>query len=259
MIDAHCHLEQKEYDQDLDKVIKKCKDFGIKAIISNCAHPKDFEKAKKISQDYKDFVFLVGGVHPAEVENLTDGKIEKAFNWLRENKDVLYGIGEQGLDYFWIKDQKLREKQKELFVKSIKLAKDLDKVLVVHTRDAHEEVIRILEENGAKKVQLHMWGDNKFVKEIIDNNWYVSVGPVIAHSKKHKKVVRDMPIERLMLETDSPWFGGNDSEGKVLRGDPTNILIPAEEIAKIKKVSLKEVFEICGKNAVNLFSLPIRV
>ena len=156
MIDSHCHLEQKDYDSDRDAVIEKCKAEGIKAVISSCAHPNDFNKGKEIVERYKNFVFLAAGIHPHYAKELTDKEIESAFNWLRDNANILSGIGEQGLDYSWAKEPKWREKQQKLFIKLIELAKELNKVIIVHARDSHSDVIRILEQQEAEVVQLHM-------------------------------------------------------------------------------------------------------
>lgn len=242
----------------MNEVVKELKK-ELKAVVTVATEPKFFERGLEIAEKYRSFAFLSAGIHPEFVKEISQEQIEKAFEWLKENEKSLVGIGESGLDYFWVKEPEWREKQKGLFEKSIALAKELDKVLVVHTREAHEQVIEILEKNRAEKVQLHMWGGNSFVKTILDHGWFVSVGPVVKTSKKHQKVVRDLPLELLLLETDSPWFGLKDSEGKPLRGLPTNIKIPAEEIAKIKDLEFKEVWEECGKNAVKLFKLPIRI
>lgn len=229
----------------------------LKAVVTVATEPKFFQRGLDIAEQNKGFVFLSAGIHPEFVKEMTDAEMEKGFEWIRENEGKLVGIGETGLDYFWVKEPEWKEKQKELFIRSMELAKELDKVLVVHTREAHEQVIEILEKNRAERVQLHMWGGNGFVKPIIDHGWHVSVGPVVKTSKKHQKVVHNLPLELLMLETDSPWFGGKTAEGKPIRGLPANIKIPAEEIAKIKGIEFKEVWGECGKNAAKLFRLPV--
>jgi TatD DNase family protein len=251
MIDTHCHLEVMD---NYDEVIQRAKAAGLNAIISPATEPKSFEKGLKIMEENKGFVFLGAGIHPEYIKDITEEDIEKAFNWIRINKDNIVGIGEQGLDYFWIKEESWREKQKELFRHSIELTKELDKVNIVHTRDAYEDTVKILEKEAPGRVQLHMWGEHKFTDAINDNGWFVSVGPIAARSKKHKKVVRDTPIEQLMLETDSPWFGGKSPDGKLL-GEPTNIKIPAEKIAEVKEMTVEEVMQICAKNAEKLFKL----
>ena len=255
MIDSHCHLELMK---NADDVIARCKDAGMKAGVSPSTHPKDFPKGLELSRKHKGFMFMGAGVHPEYVKDLAQSDIDKAFAWIREHEKDIVGVGEQGLDYFWIKEPYWQEKQKELFAKSIEFAKELDKVLIVHTRDAHADAMQILEKHNAERVQLHMWGENRFASAIKDRGWLVSVGPVSARSKSHKRVIRDIPMENLMLETDSPWFGGKDESGRLL-GEPTNIKIPAAEIAEIKGMDITEVGRACAKNAAKLFRLPVRI
>ncbi len=270
MIDSHCHLEQKDYSKDLDAVIDRCKKAGIKALISSCPDPRDFDRALEVAKKYKGYVFLAAAIHPEYIKEFPQKEIDSYFELLRKNKNNLVGIGETGLDYFWVPEPKWREKQKELFVRFIEFSKELKLPLMVHTRDevasqhsfsraetAHEDVVKILEQEGAKKVHLHMWGGREQIETINRNGWYISVGPIIATSKNHKKVVRDIPLERIMLETDSPWFGGRTPNGKPMRGEPTNIKIPAQEIADVKKLSFEEVWKACGENAKRFYSLSV--
>ncbi len=254
MIDSHCHLE---YMENAGEVVERCRK-SIRAVVSVATHPKDFDKGLNLAKENKGFVFLAAGIHPESVRELDEKDVANAFRWITDNSGAIVGIGEQGLDYNWVEETSLREKQKELFVKMIRLSKELDKMIIVHTRDAHEDVMKILEKERAERVQMHMWGEPADVKAISDHGWYVSVGPIVATSKKHKKVVRDMPIELLMLETDSPWFGGKDASGKLL-GEPTNIRIPATEIAKIKEMPPDDVWKACGENAIKAFRLPVKL
>ncbi len=257
MIDSHCHLEVKDYNKDLDAVIERCKKAGIKALISSCANPKDFEKSISIAEQFKGFVFIVAGIHPEYIKEVSSEEIKNLMGKIKNNEDKIYGIGETGIDRFWVKEPDLQEKQKELFARFIELAKSLDKPVVVHTREASDDVIEMLKQYSVKKAHLHLWGSHKHVKEIIDNGWHISVGPIITRSKVHKKIVRDMPLDRVMLETDSPWFGGKTPEGKPLRGEPTNIKIPAEKIAEIKKISFDEVWKACGENAARFYGIKV--
>lgn len=263
MIDVHCHLEQKDYDADRDAVVAKCKAAGIKALITVCAHPNDFEKTMQIIAAYPNFVFAIAAIHPEYIKDIKQAEIDAFFEILKQNKKQLIGIGEAGLDYFWVKEPEWQLKQKQLFIQFIDLAKQLKKPLTVHTRDAHDDVVKVLEQEDARDVHLHMWGDNHLVKRIIELGYHVSVGPIIERSKKHKKVVRDITLDRLFLETDSPWFGkviGTTQEGKLKRerGDPTNARIPAEKIAEIKKISVEEVIAATTSNAVGFWRLPVK-
>lgn len=252
MIDAHCHLEQPEFQKDLDDVIGLCRKEGLKAVVSSCANPKDFDRSLEIVNKYKNYVFLCASIHPEYVKELTQRETDEYFEELKENKDKLVAVGETGLDYFWVKENDWREKQKEMFIQHIELSKELGLPLVIHCRDAFEDVLKILEQENAKRVLLHMWGNKEYAKRIIENKYSVTVGPIIDRSKDHEKLVRGLPIENIMLETDSPWFGQNKEKGM-----PTNVKIPCEKIAEIKKVDVCYVSDITDKNAIEFFSLPI--
>ncbi len=262
MIDSHCHLESKDYDSDRKDVIERCKKAGIRALISVSASIHDFDKALEIAAHNKNFVFTAAAAHPEYIKELRDDELDAFFLKLRENRDNIVGIGECGLDYFWVKEKEFQEHQKELFLRFISLSKELKKPLMVHCRDANQDVIDILESEGAKKVHLHLWGGKGFEKKIQDNGWLISVGPIIATSKTHRKIVENLPLENIMLETDSPWFGEmveKDGVKKRLRGEPTNIRISAEKIASEKGLAFEKVWEQCGKNAVKFYDLPVRL
>ncbi len=250
MIDVHCHLEQKDYDVDREEVINKCKE-KLKAIITSCAHPNDLEITIDIVKRYKGFVFATLGIHPEYIgENLN---IEDFIEKVKENKDNIVGIGEVGLDYHWVKEENLREKQRKLFRFFINFAKELNLPLVIHSREAMQDTIKILEEEKAENVLMHLFGERKFISKIIENGWFISVGPILLTSKNHKKIVKEMPIEKIMLETDSPWFGF----GK--RNEPIAIIKVAEKIAEIKKTDFNNVWNKCGENAKRFFDLPIEI
>lgn len=258
MIDAHCHLEQKEYEGEMDAVIKSCKAAGLKAIVTSCARPQDFARTMSITGKYTNFVFPTIGIHPEFIKEITPKAIDAFFDIIRKNSDKIVGIGETGLDYNWVKEPEWREKQKELFIRMIGLANELKKPLVIHAREAYEDVIDILEQESAKHVQMHMFGANQLVNRVMDNGWHVSMNAIILKSKKHKKVARDMPLDKLMLETDAPWLApeGWSPDGKqTKRNDPRAIRMVAEKIAEIKKLPFEEVWQQCGKNAVEFFKL----
>lgn len=254
MMDAHCHMEQAAYNNDLGNVVENCKKENIKAIISSCTEPKDLKRSLEISNEFKNYIFLCAALHPQFVKEFNQKQIENYFAELKENKRNLVAIGECGLDNFWIKEDSWREKQKELFIQHIELSKELRLPLVVHTRDAWEDCLKILEQEDVKKVLLHLWGSKErdHLERIIENNYYITVGPLIGMNKSRKKIARDLPLENLMLETDSPWFGQNKE-----RGLPTNVKIPCQEIAEVKKVDFNFVSDTTDDNTIKFFSLKI--
>jgi len=250
MIDVHCHLEQKDYDKDRDGVIEKCK-RELKAIITCSCHPDDFDLTMEMVEKHKNFVFATVSIHPEYIKEIEHLRVDDFLKKIEENKEKIVGIGETGLDFI-IEEPEWREKQKELFIKFIDLAKSLNLPLVIHARKAFAEAVEILEKFGAKRVLMHFFTAKELLPKIIKNNWSISVNTTLLNSKKIKKIVRDLPIEKIMLETDSPWLG---PEGK--RNDPLSVKIVAEEIAKIKKVEFKKVDEITNQNAKGFFNLPI--
>lgn len=250
MIDVHCHLEQKDYDKDRDELIEKYKK-ELKAVITSCANPKDFELTINLIKKHKNFVFGTFSIHPIYIKDVSQEKKNKYFKKLRENKDKIVAIGETGLDYYKIRQENWREKQKELFREHIKLANQLKKPLVIHSRDSSSDALQILEKSGFEKVDFHMFSGRKYLSRVKKNNWNISMNAIVLRSKNHKKIIRDMPLEKLMLETDAPWLA---PEGG--RNNSLTIKKVAEKIAKIKKVSYKEVWEKSGKNAIDFFGLP---
>jgi len=248
MIDSHCHLEQKDYDPDREEVILNCKK-ELKAVVTCCAHMRDFNKSLEIIKKYPNFVFLTAGFHPEYISEVPENKINKYFEELAKNKKYLVGIGECGMDYHWVKEPEWREKQKELFVKHINLAKELNLPLVIHSRDAEKECLEILKEQKAKRVLLHYFSDKDLIPEVIETSYFVSVNTSVFRSKTTKKIIKKIPIEKLMTETDAPWLGF----GK--RNTPLSVKLVAEKIAEIKKLSFEEVDKITTENAVKFFGL----
>jgi TatD DNase family protein len=251
MIDAHCHLEQNDYDSDRDDVIEKCKK-QLNAAVTCCAHPDDFNLTMEITEKYKNFIFATFSIHPIYIKDISDKQKDEFLELLVSNKDKTVAIGETGLDYFHVKENLWQQKQKELFIEFIGLSKELKKPLVIHSRDSMEDAIKILEQEDAKNVLMHLFGARKLLQRVIENNWFISVGPIVQRSKDHKKIVRDMPFDKILLETDSPWFG---PEGK--RNEPTAVSIVANRIAEIKKTTLKEVDNITTQNSIRFFDLKI--
>lgn len=256
MIDCHAHLEQDDFNKDRQKVIDSLKK-KMKAVVTCCADPKDWKRTKEMVEKNRGFVFATAGVHPEFIKDIPAEEIKSFFDVIKKEakEGNIVGIGEVGLDFYWIKESVLRDKQKELFIKFINLSKELNLPLVIHSRDAYLDTIVILEQQGmkGKKVLLHLFPDHKLVGKIIENGWNVSIGPSIQRSKGIRKLARDLPIENIMTETDSPWFGEGEE-----RGLPTNTFKAAEKIAEIKGISMAEVEKQTEKNAIAFYGLKLK-
>jgi len=200
---------------------------------------------------HKNFVFATVSIHPEYIKEIEQLNVDEFFRKIEENKEKIVGIGETGLDFI-IEEPAWREKQKELFKKFISLVKDLNLPLVIHARKAFAETIEILEECKVKKVLMHFFTAKELLPKIIKNKWSISVNTMLLNSKKIKKIVKDLPFEQIMTETDSPWLG---LEGK--RNDPTSVKLVIEKIAEIKKVDFEEADKITSQNAIAFFNLKI--
>ncbi|MFH0831476.1 MAG: TatD family hydrolase [archaeon] len=252
MIDVHCHLEQKDYNKDREDVINRCRK-ELKAVITSAARFKDFNLTLSLAKEYPDFVFAILGLHPADIKELDEKIIADSIDFISQNKEKIVAVGEVGLDYYWIKEQEQRKRQKKLFERMIKLAKAINKPLVIHSREAGDETLDILQKEKAGKVLLHLFNTKEHIQRVIESNYSISIGPAILKSKDIRKIARDMPLEKIMLETDSPWFGFG------ARNTPLAIRKVAEEIAKIRKLDFEEVWKTTGGNAINFFNLPLQI
>jgi len=263
MIDSHCHVEWKSYDSDRDALISKWKK-ELKAVVSSCSRPQDFDKALAFTTRYSGFVFLCAGFHPEFMKDISADEKKAYFEKVRKNRDRLVAIGEIGLDYDWIKEPAEQEKSRKLFEEMLNLAKELELPVVIHSRNSHKDVLDILEKHKLPKVYLHMWGghQDEFMKRVLAAGYFVGANTIIYTSKSYKKVVRDVPLDRLLLETDAPWLSLK-KEGDAwkidpkARNEPTSIRLVAEKIAEIKGLPFEAVWKTCGENAVRFYSLPL--
>jgi len=253
MIDSHCHLEWKDFDPDRDRVIEDCKKGGLKAIITSCARMADMEKSLGIAQKHRGFVFLTTGLHPEFVKDISEKDVEVFMDFVKENGDDIVGIGEIGLDYHWVRESRWQEKQKDMFRRMLEFCREVKKPAVVHSRDASQDTIKILEDFGGR-IQWHMFTDRKVLPQVLEKDWMVSINTLILRSKDVRKIARDMPLERILLETDSPWLG---PEGK--RNTSLSIRDVAGKIGEMKKVPFEEVWQQGGRGAVELFGLPLKI
>ena len=263
LTDIHCHLEDSAFNADREDVIARAK-RALDAVVISLVDPADFEVGFDLVQRHKGFVFATAGLHPGLVEKFTDKEIEETLKKVEERGDSIVGIGEMGLDYNWVKKESERERQKNLFIKSIRLAKKLDLSLVVHIRagedkkerDPYLEAIEILENEGAKRVLLHMFGAKRLLQRVLDNGWYISTNAIVLTGKEHNRIVRAVPLKRLMLETDSPYLTPELEKLKgVKRNEPIFVKYVAERVAKIKEMNFEKVAEATSANAKKFFGL----
>lgn len=251
MIDTHTHINMIE-GLETSQIIFNAIEYGVDRIIVPSAYPKDIEQVMELVNNY-DNVYGMLGVHPTEVKDWTDDLIEKIKEYSKNKKIV--AIGEIGLDYYW--DKSFNDLQKEVFIKQINLANELNLPISIHDREAHKDTYEILKDyNKGSKIVLHCFsGSIEFAKECIKEGWYLGLGGVVTFKNaiKMKEVATNIPLEKLLLETDAPYLTPVPYRGK--ENQPAYVKFVAEEIAKLKNISFEEVDKITTQNAKEVFGL----
>lgn len=249
LIDTHAHLDMYE---DWDVNIKNAKENGIKKIIIPAVETEYFQKILDIANSYED-VYCMMGIFPTEAKNWHDGILDDIKEFAKNKKVV--SIGEIGLDYYW--DKSFVDEQKDIFIKQVKLANELGLPIEIHDREAHKDVFDILVEyNKTSDVVFHCFsGSVEFARECLKQGWYIALGGVVTfkNAVKTKEVAKDVPLDRLMLETDSPYLTPVPFRGK--ENQPAYVRYVADEIAKLKGIDVKEVIEATTKNAEMVFGI----
>eukprot|EP00112_Aurelia_sp_Birch-Aquarium-sp1_P006675 Seg1731.11 transcript_id=Seg1731.11/GoldUCD/mRNA.D3Y31 product="putative deoxyribonuclease TATDN3" protein_id=Seg1731.11/GoldUCD/D3Y31 len=255
MIDAHCHITAEEFDLDRDQILAEAVKVGVKAIIAVCEFPGDFQNVLDLSKRYPDLIFPCIGVHPVQVgsRSVTIEECNEAEVWIRKHSEVLAGIGEVGLDFtpYHIKSPEDKEVQREVFRRQMRLSKELNLPLNVHSRSAGRPVIETLVEEGAENVVLHAFdGKPSVALKGVDAGYFFSVPPSIIRSEQKQRLVKQIPLSNLLLETDAPALGPEKQE----RNEPKNIEISCKEISRIKNIPVSQIITETTRNALRLFT-----
>ncbi len=258
LVDVHCHLNHELFKKDLDAVIKRSVDKGVKAIVcSGVNHPTNVE-ILKIAAKY-DVVKCTAGLYPIDLLGLgpdesgitrqtTPIDLDDEFEFIKKNKFV--GIGECGLDYHWSKKEEEHKKQRENFFKIISFAEKLKKPIVIHSRKAEADVISMLESSSLKKVILHCFeGRKHLIEKAIDKGYSFSIPCNIIKLQHFQAVVERAPMQQLLTETDSPWLGPVAGE----RNEPFNVLGTVQKISEIKKITAEECGNLIFMNYQRMF------
>lgn len=256
-IDCHCHIADKDFDHDIDDVLDQAKKAGVLALLAVSESADEFEKIMDLSRRYKGFVLPCLGIHPVqgpppEQRSVAFQDLETAVPLIEKYKDQLLAIGEVGLDFSprFASTDSQKEEQRRVLIQQIELAKRFDLPLNVHSRSAGRPTVNLLKEQGAEKVLLHAFdGKPSVAMEGAKAGYFFSIPPSIVRSEQKQKLVKQLPLECICLETDSPALGPE----KQVRNEPKNIVISAEYIAKVKGVSVEKVMEITTQNAMKVF------
>lgn len=248
--DSHAHLDDERFDTDRDLVISSLKDEGIDFFVNVGADMEGSRKSIELSEKY-DFVYAACGVHPHDADSMTEDDLKELEKMLSHKKAV--ALGEIGLDYYY--DNSERETQKKWFIRQLSLAKKLDIPVIVHCRDATLDCLEILKNSGVTKGVMHCFsGSFESAKEVLSLGWYISFSGSVTfkNAKNLQKAAEIVPMDRLLIETDSPYLSPEPVRGK--RNDPSRVKYVAEKIAEIKGISVEEVAKITMENTKRFFN-----
>jgi TatD DNase family protein len=253
LVDTHAHLDDERYNLDREEVIKRAKTAGIEYIVNVGTDKKSNEFSLKLSEKY-DNIYTAIGIHPHNVRNINNDTFEEIEKLLTNKKVV--AIGETGLDYF--KNLSPKEEQEKVFRKLINLAVKYSLPLVIHSRDAHDEVVKILKQEKAVEVGgvYHCFSGNKDVlRQILNLGFYVGIGGIITfpNANNLRELIKDIPLSRLVLETDCPYLAPQTKRGT--RNEPAYLIEIAEKISYLLNLPLETISRWCGINSKYLFKL----
>ena len=253
LFDTHSHYNDQKFEKDLDEIIQATFDSGVAKFMCIGYDLESSKKAIEISKKYEN-IFATCGISPNDIDGL-DLSCLKEIEDIAKNPKVL-AIGEIGLDYYWEKDEKMRGLQKEFFINQIGIANKLDLPIVIHTRDAYLDTIEILKENKCKNTGIfHCCPlNNELIKDGLELGYYISFsGGITFKNAKPEASVELVPLDRILIETDSPYLTPEPYRGQ--RNDSRKVIEVARKIAKIKNKSLEEIAEITYQNALNIYKL----
>lgn len=252
IFDSHAHFDDDAFDEDREELLQSFQEQGIKKVMNVGASLSSTKTTIELANRY-DFMYAAAGVHPSETQELN----EENFLWLKEqfHNEKVKAVGEIGLDYYW--PEPSRDVQKKWFVEQLKLARELNLPIIVHSRDACEDTLEIMKEYsvGLKGV-IHCFSYSREIAEIYTGmGFYIGIGGVVTfkNARKTVEVVEAVGMDRIVIETDSPYLSPVPLRGK--RNSSLNLSYVVEKIAEIKGISTKEVEEITYRNALELYNI----
>ncbi|WP_216831185.1 TatD family hydrolase [Alkalihalobacterium elongatum] len=253
LFDTHVHLNADQFEEDRAEVIKRAHQAGVTHMVVVGFDEKTIKGALEIAEEYEN-IYAAVGWHPVDAIDMTEDHLA----WLEElaAHPKVVALGEMGLDYHW--DKSPKEIQKEVFRKQIRLAKKVKLPIIIHNREASQDIVDILNEEGAAEVGgiMHCFsGSVEIARACLDMNFHISFGGPVTfkNAKKPKEVAIEVPLDRLLIETDCPYLAPHPYRGK--RNEPAYVQLVATQIAELKELTLEQLAEQTMNNAKKLFNI----
>src|SRR6056297_727247 len=253
LIDSHAHLDFDKFDKEREEVIKRAEDNGIINIINVGSSLSSSHRSLKLSQ-YYEMIYAVVGVHPHEAKNLDKNALQVLKDLAKADKVV--GIGEIGLDFYY--DNSPRDIQREAFRKQLRLAKEINLPVVIHSREADQDTIKILKEEKMNNhnILLHSYtGGKEMAEKALEMGFYFSAGGIVTFNSAQelKNIMQRVPLNRILLETDSPYLAPAPHRGK--RNEPMYVKEVAKYLASLKNTTFEKVAETTTQNTKRFFNI----
>jgi len=248
IIDTHTHLDNEKFTEDVDEVIKKAVENNVKKFIIPAADPKDLPRAIELAEKYDNIYFAVG-VHPIEIDKYEDKIL---VDYIKHPKCV--AVGEIGLDYYWVKEKEKQITQQKFFIRQIEIAKEYQKPIIVHVRDATQDTYGIIKSFNDIKGVFHCFNAAEQLLEF-SNNFYYGIGGVITfkNAKKLVNIFPKIPKNRVIIETDAPYLTPHPFRGQ--RNEPFYTTLVRDKISELWGMDKEEVENITTQNAKRLFKI----
>jgi len=261
LFDTHCHLNFDDFDSDRDEIINRCLSNDI-YIINVGADYKTSKKAVEIAEKYEKGVYASVALHPHNVKPDKSSAFRRVDFLALAKKSKVVAIGECGLDYaFCENDEEIQKLQQKVFVEHLKLAKELNKPVIIHSRRLFPEILKLLHVTGYMlRGVLHCYmGRWSYAEEYLKMGFYISFTGLITYARDYDKVIKNTPLERILIETDAPYLTPEpvrQAQGKPpKRNEPQYVEYVARKIAEIKEIPFSKVAAQTTKNAKELFNL----
>ena len=253
LFDTHAHYNDEKFDQDREEIIKATFAAGITKMMCIGYDLESSQKAIEIAEAYEN-IYATCGISPNDVQEIDIKELSKIEKLAMNPK--IKAIGEIGLDYYWAKEPTMREKQKQFFQKQIEMANQMNLPIVIHTRDAYLDTIEILKKNPCKHTGIfHCCPlNNQLIKDALTLGYYISFsGSITFKTAKAEEAILQVPLNRLLIETDSPYLTPEPYRGQ--RNDSRKVIEVARKIASIQNKSLEEITKITYENALKVYQI----
>lgn len=254
IFESHAHYDDRQFNEDRETLLLSMQEQGIGTILNAGSNLQGTKDTVALSEQYS-FVYGAVGIHPSNIEEMN----EEVYEWIKEQtaSDKIAAVGEIGLDYYWDKEEEVQKQQRYWFRRQLELARETGLPVIIHSRDAAEDTLKLMKDIRGEEIPgvIHCFSySRELAAEYVKMGYYIGIGGVVTfkNAKKLKEVAAEVPLERILLETDSPYLAPEPHRGR--RNSSLNLPYVAEEIAAIRGITREEVIDATCKNAKRLFS-----